>query len=116
MSEKRVVFFVVLFVLIVVAALFRHPTTKPANWTVVEVHYLKNGGCAFVAEWSAGLFAVPEYVKAESKNSLHSLCPQLGDVLNPPRADLMTISAGIGDEQRFADVTEQWRGQEVSPR
>jgi hypothetical protein len=116
MSLKGIVFVVVLFVLILGVALVRRPTTKPAHWTVVEVRYLKNGDCAFVAEWSAGLFSVPEYVKAESKDSLHSLCPDLGEILNPPRFDMMTISAGAGDAQRFADVIEQWRGQDINPR
>jgi hypothetical protein len=116
MPAKRVVFFVALFLVFVAVALVGRPTTKPSHWTVVEVRYLKNGGCAFVAQWSAGLFSVPQYVKAESKDSPHSLCPELGDTLNPPRFDLMTISAGIGDAQRFADVTEQWRGQDLNPR
>ena len=116
MFLKGMVFVVVLFVLILGATFVRRPTTKPAHWTVVEVRYLKNGDCAFVAEWSAGPFSIPEYVKAESKDSLHSLCPELGDILNPPRSDLMTISAGTGDAQRFADVIEQWRGREINLR
>jgi hypothetical protein len=116
MSPKGIVFVVVLFVLVLGAVVVHRPTTKPAHWTVVEVRYLKNGDCAFVAEWSAGMFSVPEYVKAESKDSVHSLCPDLGEILNPPRFDLMTISAGAGEAQRFADVIEQWRGQDVNPR
>ena len=116
MSLKGIVFAVVLFLLILSATLVRRPTTKPAHWTVVEVRYLKNGDCAFVAEWSAGLFSVPDYIKAESKDSLHALCPELGDILNPPRFDVMMISAGTGDAQRFADVIEQWRGQDINPR
>ncbi len=116
MSHKRVVFVVALLVLIFAALVVRRTTTKPTHWTVVEVRYLKNGGCAFVAERSSGVLSVPEYVKAEAKDSPHSLCPELGDTLNPPRLDLMTISTGIGEAQRFADVTEQWRGQDINPR
>ena len=116
MSRKRVVFFVGLLVLFLVAALFTRPNTKPVAWTVVEVRYLKNGNCSFIAEWFGGVLSVPEYIKAESQDSRHQLCPQPGDTLNPPRLDILTVSAGTGDEQRFADVTERWRGQGVNPR
>ena len=116
MSRKRVILFVGLLVLFVAAALFARPNTKPVAWTVVEVRYLKNGSCSFVAERSGGVLSVPEYIKAESQDSRHQLCPQLGDTLNPPRLDIPTVSAGTGDEQRFADVTERWRGQDVNPR
>jgi hypothetical protein len=114
-SQKRVVFLVGLLVLFVVAALFRRPNTKP-RWTVVEVRYLRNGSCSFVAECGGGVLSLPEYIKAESQDSRHQLCPQLGDTLNPPRLDILTITTGSGDEQRVADVTARWRGQDVSPR
>ena len=116
MSRKRVVLFVGLLVLFVAAVLFARPNTKPVAWTVVEVRYMKNGSCSFVAERWGGVLSVPEYIKAESQDSRHQLCPQLGDTLNPPRLDIPTVSAGTGDEQRFADVTERWRGQDVNPR
>ena len=115
MSQKRVVFLVGLLVLFVVAALVRRPNTKP-RWTVVEVRYLRNGSCSFVAECGGGVLSPPEYIKAESQDSRRQLCPQLGDTLDSPRLDTLTISSGSGDEQRVADVTERWRGQDVNPR
>ena len=116
MSRKRVILFVGLLVLFVAAALFARPNTKPVAWTIVEVRYLRNGSCYFVAECGGGVLSPPEYIKAESQDSRRQLCPQLGDTLNSPRLDTLTISSGSGDEQRVADVTERWRGQDVNPR
>jgi hypothetical protein len=115
MSKKRAVFFVVLVVFFVVAAFFWRPTIKPTHWTVIEVRYLKNGSCSFVAEWGKGVLSIPEYIKAESQDSKHQLCPQLGDTLNAPRLDILTVSAGSGDEKRSAEVIERWRGQDFNP-
>jgi hypothetical protein len=114
-SKKRAVFFVVLVVFFVVAAFFWRPTIKPTHWTVIEVRYLKNGSCSFVAEWGKGVLSIPEYIKAESQDSKHQLCPQLGDTLNAPRLDILTVSAGSGDEKRSAEVIERWRGQDFNP-
>ena len=115
MSKKRAVFFVVLVVFFVVATFFWRPTTKPTHWTVIEVRYLKNGSCSFVAECDKGVLSIPEYIKAESQDSKHQLCPQLGDILNSPRLDILTVSAGSGDEKRSAEVIERWRGQDFNP-
>jgi hypothetical protein len=86
-----------------------HTSSADERLTVAKVRLLKDGGCTFIAARDTRWLSTPEYVKAESRDFSQPLCPRPGTV-TPLLLDPLTVSNGTGAEQRFADVTEQWRG------